>query len=56
MSRSLQQEYYPAPVPTEVEDLPRYLESEFYKIRESLIAQPVALSVREVGSALVTTG
>ncbi|RKZ92544.1 MAG: hypothetical protein DRQ40_08615 [Gammaproteobacteria bacterium] len=55
MPRSLQEEYYPSPVPRDPNELPRYLESEFHKIRESLIAQPVALSVAEEGAALVTT-
>ena len=55
MTRSLQEQYYPAPVPTRAEDLPRYLESEFMRIRESLIAQPVALSVTETGTYDVTT-
>ena len=49
MSRSLQTEYYPGPVPRNSDDLPRYLESEFTRIRESLIAQPVALTIQNAG-------
>lgn len=55
MARSLQEQYYPAPVPRDTKDLPRYLETEFYRIRERLIAQPVSTTLQETGDFPTTT-
>lgn len=50
MARSLSVPYSPAPVPRNPDDLPRYLEDEFQRIRQALIAQPVAFSIQEDGT------
>jgi hypothetical protein len=55
MPRSLKQPYYPHPVPTDITDLPRYLRDEFDRISNSLVPEPVALSVSEADAFLVTT-
>lgn len=47
MARSLSVPYSPAPVPRNPDDLPRYLEDEFQRIRQALIAQPVAFTISE---------
>lgn len=55
MPRSLSVPYYPNPTPLDAEDLPRYLEDEVRRIREAMIAQPVAMTVDEIDSIVVTT-
>ena len=55
MTRSLPIDYWPAPGPTDIQEIPRYLEQELYRIAESLIAQPVALTVTETSVVTVTT-
>jgi len=55
MSRDLQRPYAPFPVPNDPKELPRYIAAELDRIRQALIAQPVALSVEESDSITVTT-
>jgi hypothetical protein len=55
MSRSLPIDYQPLPVPYDPRELPRYLEQELYRISQSLISQPVALTVDETSVLQVTT-
>ena len=55
MARPLQQEYDPNPVPSNLDDIPRFLFEELERIKVALYAQPVALSINETGTWAVTT-
>ena len=55
MTKSLPIDYYPAPVPTDPAELPRYIDQELSRIRNALIAQPVALTITETSTINVTT-
>lgn len=45
--------YFPNIVPTNLEDIPRFLNEELERIRQALVAQPVACSVEEDGTVVI---
>ena len=55
MSRSLPLPYNPNPVPSNRDDLPRYIYDELVRIKESFIAQPTALAIEDSFDYPVTT-
>jgi hypothetical protein len=54
MSKPLQEEYYPLPVPGN-DEMARFLEEELERIRNALYAQPVAFTISETANLDVTT-
>ena len=55
MARPLQQEYDPNPVPSNLDDIPRFLFEELERIKVALYAQPVAMTVTQTATVTVTT-
>ena len=47
MPRSLPIPYAPNPVPSQLEDVPRYLYDELTRIKEALVAEPVAFAISD---------
>ena len=55
MPRSIPVPYYPYPIPTNLEDIPRYLYEELQRIQVALLAQPVAFAINDTEAFNVTT-
>jgi hypothetical protein len=53
MSRSISIPYQPNIVPTDPNELPRWLDVELNKIALALIAQPVAMAVKDEGPVII---
>jgi hypothetical protein len=55
MTRSIPVPYYPYPIPTDINDIPRYLYEELQRIQIALVEQPTAFAIEDSADYTVTT-